>query len=563
MNALLLAGIGVLLLWIGYVFYSRKVAEWLGIDHERTTPAVSMNDGVDYVPAKHWLILFGHHFSSIAGAAPIIGPVIACLLWGWLPAVIWITVGGVLFGAVHDFSSLTLSVRHKGRSVADLTESVLGRGAQIVFSLFVFLALILIVAVFAATAGKTLASTPQVVVPTFGLILVAIFIGFLMYRTNVPLLASSIIGLLMLFGLMVAGYYIPLELPVENAARWWTVILLAYGLLASVTPVHVLLQPRDYLSAGVLVIGMGAGFLGLAIVQPAVKAPAVVSFTATKGWLWPMLFVTIACGAISGFHSLVASGTTSKQLPRVRDARLIGFGGMIAESALALLAVIAVTAGLYWKQVPSGAEGYVYQELMKGNNWILTFGRGYGELTKPLFLSLGYMVGIIMLNTFVMTTLDSATRITRYVCTELFGDSLNIKPLKNRYIATGLVGLLAGGLALTNWQAIWPIFGSANQLVASLVLISVSAYLMTRGRNYVFTIIPALLMLVTTMGALVFKIMQFQGVLPGERKSTLLTVISAVLIVLGLFVVYKGAVTMKKALGTQTEAAADMQSTTA
>ena len=567
MNALLVAGIAVLFLWVGYVFYSRKVSDWLGLDPERTTPAHSMNDGVDYVPAKHWIILFGHHFSSIAGAAPIIGPVIACLLWGWLPAIIWIAVGGVLFGAVHDFSSLTLSVRHEGRSVADLTESVLGRGAQIVFSLFVFLALILIVAVFAATAGKTLASTPQVVVPTFGLILVAIFVGFLMYRTKVPLVASSIIGLGLLFGLMAIGYYVPVELPIDNpegwwnAARCWTIILLIYGLVASVTPVHVLLQPRDYLSAGVLLVGMGAGFLGLAIVQPSVKAPAVVSFTATKGWLWPMLFVTIACGAISGFHSLVASGTTSKQLPRMQDARPIGYGAMIAESALAVLAVVAVTAGLYWKKVPGGVEGYVYQELMKGNNWILTFGKGYGELTKPLFLTLGSMVGIIMLNTFVMTTLDSATRITRYVCTELFGDSLNIKPLKNRYIATLLVGLLAGGLALTEWQSIWPIFGSANQLVASLVLITVSAYLISRGRSFLFTVIPAALMLVTTMGALVFKILQFRGILPGEDKSMLLTVISAILIVLGFFVVYKGVMTMKKAL--KKDAADETNSATA
>jgi len=537
MNSLLVVSIALLLLLLGYVFYSRVVARWLGLDYEEPTPAVTMNDGVDYVPARHWSILFGHHFASIAGAAPILGPVIACLYWGWLPTLIWIVAGGVLLGAVHDFSALTLSVKHKGRSVADLTESILGRRSKIVFSLFVFLALILIVAVFAAVGGQTLAITPEVVIPTFGLIAVAIVVGLLMYRTNLPIFVLSAIGILMLFELIVYGMAYPIELHVASPAKWWTVILLVYGMIAAVLPVTILLQPRDHLAAAVLFFGMIFGFLGILISQPAVNAPPIVEFTSEKqGLLWPMLFVTVACGAISGFHSLVASGTTSKQLPRMKDARTIGYGGMITECALAVLAVIAVTAGLYWKDAPAGAQGFVYPQVYAKEGWIATFGKGYGQLTKPFLGIFGMLIGITMLKTFVMTTLDSATRITRYICAEMFGDTLGIKPLRNRYVATILVGVLAGALALGNWKAIWPVFGSANQLIAAMVLIIASVYLLTRRRRYLFTAVPALLMLLTTIGALIHETFRFLNPPKGGSPKVMLAVISVVLICLALFV---------------------------
>jgi len=536
MNSLLVVSIALLLLLLGYVFYSRIVARWLGLDYEEPTPAVTMNDGVDYVPARHWGILFGHHFASIAGAAPILGPVIACLYWGWLPALIWIVVGGVLFGAVHDFSALTLSLKNKGRSVADLTESIMGKRSKIVFSLFVFLTLILIVAVFAAVAGKTLATTPEVVIPTFGLVVVAIVVGLLMYRTNLPIFVLSAIGILMLFELIVWGMAYPIELHVASPEKWWTVILLLYGMIAAVLPVTVLLQPRDHLAAAVLFVGMVFGFVGILVSQPTVNAPPFVEFASQKqGLLWPMLFVTIACGAISGFHSLVASGTTSKQLPRMKDARPIGYGSMIVECALAVLAVIAVTAGLYWKEVPAGAQGFVYPRVYAEEGWITTFGKGYGQLTKPFLGIFGMLIGITMLKTFVMTTLDSATRITRYICVEMFGDTLGIKPLRNRYVATILVGVLAGALALGNWKAIWPVFGSANQLIAAMVLIIASVYLMTRRRRYLFTAVPALFMLLTTIGALSHETVRFLNPPKGSPKL-MLAVISVVLICLALFV---------------------------
>lgn len=537
MNSLLVAGVAVFLLLLGYIFYSRKVKQWIGLDDNQITPAVEINDGVDYVPAKHWTILFGHHFASIAGAAPIIGPVIACLFWGWLPALIWIVVGGILFGAVHDFVALVMSLRHQGKSITTVTESVMGKTAKVLFGTFALLALILVVAVFAAVAGKTLASTPQVVIPTFGLILVALVVGFLMYRAQLPVLSCSLIGVVLLFGLIVAGYHLPISLPVANPTSWWTVILLIYGMIASVTPVTMLLQPRDHLAGAVLYLGMFFGFFGLILTHPEMKAPAYISFVTTKGWMWPMLLVTVACGALSGFHSLVSSGTTSKQVRRMSDARVIGYGAMILESALAVLAVIAVTAGLYWKSAPEGLEGFVFQDVFEKGGWIKAFGTGYGRLTSVFFGvgGLGALVGITMLKTFIMTTLDTATRITRYLCNELLGETLGISPMKNKYVAVAFVGVSSGWLALGNWKAIWPVFGAANQLVASLVLIVASVYLLMRKRNFVFTAVPAGIMLVTTIAALGYQAYDFAT---AEQPNRLLAVVSVILIFLAIFLVY-------------------------
>jgi carbon starvation protein len=541
MNSLFVAAVALFLLLLGYVFYSRKVKQWVGLDDNEVPPAVEMNDGVDYVPAKHWTILFGHHFASIAGAAPVLGPVIACLFWGWLPAVIWIVVGGILFGAVHDFIALVMSLRHKGKSITTVAESVMGKTGKILFSMFAFLTLILVVAVFAAAAGKTLATTPEVVIPTFGLVIVAVIVGIMMYRVQLNVLTCSLIGVLLLFGLIVLGYYVPIELHVRNAEKWWTVILLLYGMVASVTPVTMLLQPRDHLAGAILYIGMFFGFLGLIVTRPEMKAPAFVAFSTAKGWMWPMLLVTIACGAISGFHSLVASGTTSKQLPRTRDARVIGYGAMIMESALAIMAVIAVSAGLYWKKAPDGVEGLVYQELYHNDGWIKAFGAGYGRLTSVFFGGLGALIGITMLKTFIMTTLDTATRITRYMCNELLGETFGVTIMKNKYVAVALVGVLSGALALGNWQAIWPVFGAANQLIASVVLIVASVYLLTRNRRSLFTAIPAVIMLVTTLGALVYNTYSF---LSAKKPNIMLAAIDVILIVLALFLAYTALLTV-------------------
>lgn len=256
-----------------------------------------------------------------------------------------------------------------------------------------------------------------------------------------------------------------------------------------------------------------------------------------------MLFVTVACGALSGFHSLVASGTTSKQVKRMSDARPIGYGAMILESALAVLAVIAVTAGLYWKSAPEGIKGLVFQDVSAGGNFIKAFGTGYGQLTKVFFGTLGSLIGITMLKTFIMTTLDSATRITRYLCNELLGETLGIAPLKNKYVAVALVGISSGALALGNWKAIWPVFGAANQLVASLVLIVASVYLLMHKRNCLFTAVPACIMLVTTIAALIY---QAYGFATAKEPNFLLAAVSVILIFLAIFLAYTALVAVAK-----------------
>ncbi len=557
MSSLLIAAIAVAALGLGYVIYGRLVRKWLGLDPDMTPPSVALYDSVDYVPAKHWTVLFGHHFASIAGAGPIMGPVIACLFWGWAPALLWVVVGGIFLGGVHDYFALAASVENRGRSVNDLSESVLGKGARTVFGMFVLLALILVVAVFAAAAADTLVDKPEIVIPTFGLILVAMLVGFLIYRTKFPLALSTLLGVAMLFGLLVLGTYVPVRLPVAAPARWWTVILLIYSVAASVLPVWFLLQPRDHISYGILFLGMLFGLLGIVIVHPTVKAPAFVAYRAPEGPLWPMLFVMVACGAISGFHSLVSSGTTSKQLPRIRDAGRIGYGAMITESALAVIAIISVAAGLYWsrEQIPAGVEGTVYGEVFR-QGWIKAFGVGYGELTKAFFgRQLAPMVGIILLNAFIVTTLDTAARITRYICCELVGDTFRVSVFRNRYVATITVTLAAAALALGNWKAIWPIFGSANQLIAALVLIVGTAYLLTRNRPWLFTAIPADFVLITTIGALVLKAIGFLKGSPGTGPNYVLGVIAVVLICLGLFVAYRGAVCIVHARRQQVTAA--------
>ncbi|MDH4211273.1 MAG: carbon starvation protein A [candidate division WOR-3 bacterium] len=532
MNAIFLAIIAFIVFLFGYLFYGRVLSRLFDVDPRQKTPAHSLYDGRDYVPAKHWMILFGHHFASIAGAGPILGPVIAVVIWGWGPAVLWIFLGSIFVGGVHDFSSLMISIREKGKSIATVSEHVLSRRAKIFFSIFLWLTLVLVIAVFAASAAKTLSTTPQVVIPTFGLIIVASVVGILTYRLNFNLIVSTTIGIVLLFGLIIAGYH----LPINASFHFWLFCLLGYAFIASVLPVNILLQPRDYIASFVLFFGLSVGYVGLFIVHPQIKAPLVIQWHGAQGGLWPMMFVVIACGAISGFHSLVASGTTAKQLSNERDAKKIGYGAMLAEGLLAILAVVAVAAGLYWKGGPSGL---VYPDLMRGGNWIGTFGAGYGEIAKPILGAFGMLIGITMLKTFIMTTLDSATRITRYISEELFGETLGISIFRNCYFNTFVVIIAALWLSLGSWQSIWPVFGAANQLVASLALFVVTAWLLSRNKPVKHALYPALFMLFTTVAALLYQLLQFinQGKYGLALVAVLLLVLSLFMLVEAIQVV--------------------------
>jgi carbon starvation protein len=523
MNAIVLTLIAFFVFLIGYTIYGRLLSRLFSVDSNKQTPAHQLYDGRDYVPAKHWLILFGHHFASIAGAGPILGPVIAVMIWGWGPAVLWIFLGSIFIGGMHDFSSLMISIRERGKSIANVAEHALSRKAKILFSIFLWLTLVLVIAVFAASAAKTLSTTPQVVLPTVGLVVVAVVVGMLTYKFNVNLILSTVSGIFLLFGLIVLGYYIP----INASFHFWLICLLGYAFVASVLPVNILLQPRDYIASFVLLFGLVFGYIGLFVTHPQIKVPFYIRWQSSQGDLWPMMFVIIACGAISGFHSLVASGTTAKQLASEKDARKIGYGAMLAEGLLAILAILAVTAGLYWK---GGPPGLIYPELMKGGNWIGTFGAGYGEIVRPIFGALGMLIGITMLKTFIMTTLDSATRVTRYIGEELFGETLGLRVFKNPYFNTLVVIFFASWLSLGSWQAIWPVFGAANQLVAALALFVVTAWLLSRNKPIRYSIYPALFMLVTTVAALFHQFVQF-----ARQGKIGLGVIAVVLIILALF----------------------------
>lgn len=529
MNSLIIVLVSGVLFILGYLFYAGRIERLWGVSSENVTPAKKRFDGVDYVPAKHWLILFGHHFSSISGAGPILGPVIACMVWGWFPTVLWLVFGSILLGGVHDFSALMASLRTEGKSIADVCETTMSKRAKMIFASFIWLTLVLVIAVFASVAAKTLSSTPQVVIPTFGLIFVAVFVGFLIYRFKVNLTIASIVGIVMLFSLISLGFKFPISIG-PHSFTIWVLILLGYAYIASIMPVNILLQPRDYLAAFVLFFGLAAGYIGLFITHPKIHTPFYISFSSAKGNLWPAMFVIVACGAISGFHSLISGGTTSKQLGNEKDAKRIGFGAMIVESVLAVLAVLCVTAGLYWK---GNHPGLLYPELMKDGNWIKTFGVGYGEIVKPLFGTFGFLIGITMLKTFILTTLDSATRIARYIGEELFGEALKIKFFGNKYVSTTIIIGFALYLSLGTWQSIWPIFGASNQLVAALALFVATTFLISKMKNSLYTLIPAIFMLVTTVTAIILQIKVY---IP-ERKI-FLSAIGIVLLILTVILLY-------------------------
>ena len=531
MNSLTVALISILVFGLGYEFYRRKLTLMWDVSETRKTPALTKYNGADYVPSKNWLFLFGHHFSSIAGAGPILGPVIACVIWGWLPAVLWVVLGSVFIGGVHDFSALMISVRNEGSSIADISEKVLGQKAKIFFSVFVFLALILVIAAFAVVTAKTFISTPQIVIPTFGLIGVAVIFGFMIYKWNVNSFLATAVSLAVVALLILLGNKYPLGLRCANPKVVWILILFVYAGAASVAPVNLLLQPRDYLSSFFLFAGLIAGYAGLIFSHPHINAPAIATFNSVKGLLWPTMFIIIACGANSGFHSLVSSGTTSKQLSNEKYAFRIGYGAMIAEGALAILAILAVTAGLKWEGCNS------YPALMRGGDWIGTFAAGFGEISRPVMGVYGSFFAMLFLNAFEMTTLDTATRITRYVGQELFGSTFKIKILGNSIVMTVFIVVLAYWFSTGPQARVWPVFGASNQLIAALVLLIIAAWLFFKGKASLFVFVPGVFMLVTTFFALLIEVKHNFG------EDNLLFAISSLLLIMTVFMVYE---TVKK-----------------
>jgi len=528
MSSIAIVAGSVLLFFLGYRFYATRIAVLFGVQPSRKTPAYSKFDGVDYVPAKHWTVLFGHHFATIAGAAPVIGPVLAVSIWGWGPTLLWVILGTIFIGGVHDFTTLMISVRHEGRSVGDIAEETISRNAKIVFLSFVWVTLILVIAVFVYVCAKTLVARPEIVIPSLGLVPVAVIVGVLLYNVKLNQVLVTVLGLAALAGLIALGRIFPIALP-GNAIFKWSVVLLIYSFIASITPVQVLLQPRDYLSAFLLFFGLLCGYAGMVLTRPVLKYPVFCGWNvAGGGLLWPVLFVTVACGAISGFHSLVSSGTTSKQIASEGHAKRIGYGGMVAEGLLAALAIFVIASTF-------GTRNELFSVVKSGPGPVGAFGQAYGNVAKVVLGPFAGLFALMILNAFILTTLDSATRIGRYITQELFR-------VRNKFISTLAVIVLAGWLALSGeWDQIWPIFGSANQLIAALALIVASSWLLARKKKAWYTIAPMIFMLITSMGALGFKIVEY-----ARDRNFILLSISAVLAILAVFILVEAFITIIK-----------------
>ena len=537
------------LYFIGYRFYAGRLdSELIHPDVKRVTPALEQNDGVDYVPSKP-LVLFGHNFASIAGAGPVIGPIIAMHHFGWAITLVWILLGNVFIGAVHDYLTLMVSVRNRGSSIADIAESTMGYRAKAVFAIFLVLAMLLVIAVFGVVAAKTLIAQPEMVFPTFAIIPVSVILGWCIYKKNFNLKVASLIAVLAVILNIYIGFQIPLSLPEEGVMGFsplifWFIVLMIYAGIASILPVQILLQPRDYLSTYILFGSMALAILGLLWVGPELNTPAWRgAMSEGQGPVWPMLFVLVACGAVSGFHSLVAGGTTSKQLANEMQGKIISYGGMLTEGVVAVVTVLLVGGGLYWV-APQGAgidmTQLGFRETLQSGGWILAFGNGFGNIVHQMlpFLSFTFasMIAVLALNTFVLTTLDTAVRITRFLVQESLGDKVFV--FKNKYVVTVTVIFAAYLIGATDgWQKIWPIFGATNQLIAAVALFVVATWLMAVKKPTQYVLYPAIFMVITTIGALGWQAYRF---FTAPQPNLFLGSTAVVLIGLAVFVGNEG-----------------------
>lgn len=494
MNAMVLVLISIVVLFIAYVTYGAWLAKEWGIDDSRKTPAHTKEDGVDFVPSPA-PVLLGHHFASIAGAGPITGP-IAAAIFGWVPVFLWIIIGSIFFGGVHDFGALFASVRHDGKSIGEVIEINMGKTGKKLFAIFAWLTLLLVVAAFANIVANTFATVPEAATASVLFIILAIGFGMAVYRKGVSLGIGTVIGVILLFTCIAIGNMFPLQM----SFNFWIGFLLVYIFIASVTPVWILLQPRDYLNSYLLYAMIGGAVLGLVIYRPAIQLPAVTSFNVNGQWMFPMLFVTVACGAISGFHSLVGSGTTSKQIDKESDSKLIGYGSMLIEGVLAVVAIITAAY----------LSADKLADLLGNGGPVNVFSDGIG--TFMVSFGIPFTVGksfvALAVSAFALTSLDTATRLGRFIFQEYFEDKTSEKqnPLTNMYVSTAITVVLGGLLAVTDYTKIWPIFGSANQLLAALALMSVAVWLKRSGRNYHMFTLPMVFMFAVTLLALVFLI---------------------------------------------------------
>ncbi len=496
MNGIILILFAIVFYAVAYRLYGKFISNKLKINPDTETPSHTLYDGVDYVPAKT-PVLLGHHFASIAGAGPIVGPVIAAG-FGWIPVYIWVLFGAVFIGGVHDYTTMVASIRHQSKSIGFIIEKYIGISGKKLFLIFAWATLVLVVAVFIIIVADTFASIPAAGTSSILFMLLAVLFGLSIYKLKIPLWIASIVGVILLFTCIPLGEMFPLHL----TKLTWQLILFGYIFIASVTPVWILLQPRDYLNSYFLYALMFGGIVGIFYASPNMNIPAVATFSLDKvGYLFPALFVTVACGAVSGFHSIVASGTTAKQLNKETDGKLIGYGGMLIEGVLAILALIAVSA----------LGGSQFTEILISKGPVTAFSIGVANFIESIpFLSVTAATATnfvaLAVTAFALTSLDTATRLGRYTFQEFFeisGSKEQSFLVKNRFAATAVTVLFGAALTFSGQtMAIWPVFGSANQLLAALALLAITVWVANLKENYLFVLIPMIFMFGVTLTAL-------------------------------------------------------------
>ncbi|MFH5823795.1 carbon starvation protein A [Georgenia sp. AZ-5] len=555
-TAVVVAVVVAVLYFLGYRYYSTYLARRVyGLEESFVTPAHQFRDGIDYVPTnKH--VVFGHHFTSVAGAAPIVGPAIAAF-WGWGPALVWIVLGTIFAAGVHDFGALVVSVRHKAMSIGSLAKDIVSTRARTLFLFIIFFLLTLVNAVFAVVIGNLFIANPGAVLPIFVEIPIAIAIGQYVYRTRTAALVPSIIGVVLLYALIVVGQYAPFDitpwataLGFENPRDLWVIILFVYTFIASRIPVWVLLQPRDYINSHQLFIALALIAAGLVVGWESLVAPMVNDVPAGSPSIFPFLFITIACGAISGFHSLVSSGTTSKQLDKETDARYVGYMGAVGEGSLAVGALLAVTAGVAATRADWDALYADFSTASGGatGNFVGGVAQFAGNLGIPLQIATIFAAVVVI--SFAATTMDTGVRLQRYVVQEIaetagwhrLSRNLTLASVVAVAVPLVLALLPGGGDAGYAFGVLWQLFGTTNQLTAGLALAVVAVWVTRRGRNPVAVIVPLVFLLAMTTWALIVNLVNFI-----RLEEWLLAPLDAIIFVLAMWLVYEAAAAMRRA----------------
>lgn len=570
MSGSLVAALSLILFFIGYRYYSKFLAEKIyRLNPDAVTPAHRLNDGVDYVPTNKF-VLWGHHFTSIAGAAPIVGPAIA-VYWGWLPAMLWVVLGTLFAAGVHDFGVLILSARNKGQSIGTIADKMIGHRAKILFLFIILILVLMINAVFAWVISNLFITFPASVLSIFIQIPLAVWIGFRTYKSTGSMIVPAIAVLFIMYFTAILASYVPvLQIDlvsyfggesntvigglsgVEAAFLVWIVVLMVYVYIASTMPVWALLQPRDLINSYQLLIGLLILYLGLFITNPGISAPPTNAEATDVSW-FPLLFITIACGAISGFHGLVSSGTSSKQLDKETDARFIGYSGAIGEGALALITIVAVVT--YFNTTGDFLSHYhSFEEA--GATGLNVFVQGAAVLATGLMIPLQAaqtIIAVIVIS-FAATTLDTSVRLMRYIINEL-GETYNIKPLTGKHTATFIAVASSAALVLipegprglgSGGYLLWPLFGTSNQLLAAISLLIITIWLRKKGRPIIYTLVPLIFVLFMTLWAMVSQVVFDWSGLGETDGNMLLFAFGAVILGFAIWILFEAVVIIRK-----------------